>query len=70
MFTIVSKLTKAPLRKVVRRFLKYWPWQKGEATEKQCGTLEQLISDKSDVFALSDNELGHTDLVQHQVDTW
>lgn len=40
-----------------------------EATEEQCDALKQLISDNSDVFALSDNELGHTDLVQHQVDT-
>jgi len=34
-----------------------------------CDALKQLISDNSDVFALSDNEPGHTDLVQHQMDT-
>ena len=43
--------------------------EKGAVTQEQCNALKQLIAANADVFALSDDELGHTDLVQHHVDT-
>ena len=38
-------------------------------TEEQFRQLRELVGDYSDVFALDDTELGHTDLVQHVIDT-
>lgn len=38
-------------------------------TPEQTESLKQLIAANADVFALSDDELGHSDLVQHHVDT-
>ena len=43
--------------------------EKGAVTQEQCNALKQLIAANADVFALSDDELGHTYLVQHHVDT-
>ena len=41
----------------------------GSLSPEQFNSLKRLIADNADVFALNDAELGHTDLVQHQVDT-
>lgn len=38
-------------------------------TEEQSHKLEDLIRQYADVFALTDEELGHTDIVQHVIDT-
>ena len=35
----------------------------------QKNSLKKMIVENADVFALDDSELGHTDLVQHHVDT-
>ena len=43
--------------------------EKGSLTDDQFSCLKKLIADYSDVFALDSTELGHTDLVQHHVDT-
>ena len=43
--------------------------EKGAVTQEQCDALKQLIAAIDDEFALSDDELGHTDHVQHHVDT-
>ena len=41
----------------------------GSLSPEQFNSLKRLIADNADVFALNDAKLGHTDLVQHQVDT-
>ena len=41
----------------------------GPLTPEQFSYLMRLIADNADLFALDDSELGHTDLVQHHVDT-
>lgn len=41
----------------------------GEITQEQCDALKQLIAANANVLALSVDELGHTDCVQHQVVT-
>ena len=43
--------------------------ERGTLTEDQYQSLKILIADNAEVFALDDTELGHTDLVQHRVDT-
>ena len=43
--------------------------EKGSLTDDQFSCLKKLIADYSDVFTLDSTELGHTDLVQHHVDT-
>ena len=43
--------------------------ENGAMTQEQCGRLKQLIPANADVFALSNDELGHTDLVQHHAGT-
>ena len=37
--------------------------------EKQQAQLNQLLHDNHDIFALNDDELGHTSLVEHHIDT-
>ncbi len=43
--------------------------EQSSATEEEIQQLEQLVRENSDVFALDNSELGHTDVVQHFVDT-
>ena len=43
--------------------------ERGTLTEDQYQSLKIMIADNAEVFALDDTELGHTDLVQHRVDT-
>ena len=43
--------------------------ERGTLTEEQFSDLKKMIADNSDVFALDDTELGHTDLVKYHVDT-
>ena len=37
--------------------------------EKQQAQLNKLLHDNHDIFALNDDELGHTSLVEHHIDT-
>ena len=37
--------------------------------QEQSQKLENLIREYADVFALTDDELGHTDIVEHTIDT-
>ena len=41
----------------------------GACSEEECGRFKQLLLSKHDVFALSDTELGETNLVKHTIDT-
>ena len=43
--------------------------ERGTLTEEQFHDLKKMVANNSDVFALEDTELGHTDLVKHHVDT-
>ncbi len=43
--------------------------EQSSGTEEEIQQLEQLVRENSDVFALDNSELGHTDVVQHFVDT-
>ena len=40
----------------------------GACSEEQCGRFKQLLVSKHDVFALSDSELGETNLVEQVID--
>ena len=40
-----------------------------DLTEEQRAKLNQLLHENRDVFAFTDDELGHTSLVQHHIDT-
>ena len=42
---------------------------RGSLDAKQFTHLKKLIASNADVFALDDTELGHTNLVQHHIDT-
>ena len=41
----------------------------GACSEEECGRFTQLLLSKHDVFAMSDTELGETNLVEHTIDT-
>ena len=41
----------------------------GTLTSEQLIQLEQLIRQNADVFALTESELGHTNIVEHHMDT-
>ena len=43
--------------------------EQGTLTDDQFRSLKKLIAEHADVFALDNYELGHTELVQHHVDT-
>ena len=58
---------KSPER--VKRLFDTLKLTQGPLTPEQFSRLKQLIMDNADLFALDDSELGHTDLVQHHVDT-
>lgn len=43
--------------------------EQGTLTDNQFSSLKKLIAEHADVFALDNSELGHSELVQHHVDT-
>ena len=45
------------------------PIWSGACSEEECGRFKQLLLSKHDVFAMSNTELGETNLVEHTIDT-
>ena len=37
--------------------------------DEECTTLDTLITEYTDIFAVNSAEIGRTDLVQHQINT-
>ena len=63
----VGTVVQTPGR--IERLLEALELPSEKLTEEQFRQLRELVGDYSDVFALDDTELGHTDLVQHVIDT-
>ena len=59
----------SPLTGRVQELFRVLSLEQGTLTDSQFSSLKELIADHADVFALDNSELGHTDLVQHHVDT-
>ena len=65
--TVTGEVANSPER--LDRLFAALQLDKGTLTDEQFQRLKGLIGENSDVFALQDSELGHTNLVEHKVDT-
>ena len=69
--TLTADVNVVELRSPERlnRLFDTLPLEQGSLPDEDFEQLKNLIRENADVFALDNSELGHTDVVQHRVDT-